>query len=950
MFSGVFELLQEPVRHQIERQGIVEASEIQRLSIPHILRGENVLLIAPTGTGKTLAAMLPIFDLYISIRKASKPAGIAILYITPLRALNRDLLRRLMESGRDLGLDVQVRHGDTPTSVRMRQAKNPPDMLITTPETLQAILPGRKMKEHLRNVRWVVIDEIHELAGDKRGVQLSLALERLSRIAKHRFQRIGLSATIGEPEKVADFLSGSGNKAVIVRSTELKDLDVKIEYVNPSKKDCEEAERLGIPASAVSRIKRICELISSSRSTLIFTNTREHAEALGSQVYALGYGNLVKIHHGSLSREIREEVESEFQTGKLKSVICTSSLELGIDIGTVDLVLQYTSPREATRLIQRVGRSGHQIKCLPKGYVIATWADDILESAILLKHVREGRLERVKIHEKALDVLAHQIVGLILDSGRITLGEAYETVKGAYPYRDIAPETFHDVVKQLHQQRILNLRGETLTAKYPNTHRYYYENLSVIPDVKKYTVFDFNMKRRLGTLDQDFVARRCRTGAEFIMHGNTWRVISLDDENLSVEVEAATPTLNAIPSWEGEIIPVDYYVAVEVGGLREAFLKTESSRGDLTELSNLLHIDNSAAAKVLEAIEKHTRDYPLPTDKRIVVEQFENCIIIHSCFGNLVNETFGLILAAMLQAKYGTSILTQVDAYRIALITPTKLHPKTVSDILLNLKPGDVANIVEGAIENTEMFAWRHWHVAKRFGAVEAKADYTMRRARLLVEAYRETPINFETKREILLEKMDVEKTSEVISKVSTGEIKIEAVQQKGIDCSPLALPIVDKIVPHNLLRPAIPSQPLAEIVKERLMSTNIKLVCVFNGDWEGVRAVKTLPDTIKCPKCGSTLIAVTYHGDQELLSIIVKKRAKKRLDAEEEEQWNRAWRSASLVQTAGKRAVLTLAARGVGPATAARILRRYVRSEAEFYAEILKAEREYQRTRLFWD
>ncbi|MGQ9544045.1 MAG: DEAD/DEAH box helicase [Candidatus Bathyarchaeia archaeon] len=950
MSNNVFNLLQEPVRHQVERQGIVEASEIQRLSIPYILRGENVLLIAPTGTGKTLAAILPIFDLYLSLKQREKPAGIAILYITPLRALNRDLLRRLVESGRELGLDVQVRHGDTPPKVRIKQAKSPPDMLITTPETLQAILPGKKMREHLRNVRWVVIDEIHELAGDKRGVQLSVALERLSRIAKYRFQRLGLSATIGEPEKVADFLSGSGGRAVIVKSSELKDLNVKIEYVDPSKGDYREAERLGIPAPTVGRVRRICELLSKSRSTLIFTNTREHAEALGSQVYALGYGNLMKTHHGSLSREIREEVEAEFQAGKLKGVICTSSLELGIDVGTVDLVIQYMSPREATRLIQRVGRSGHQVKCLPRGCVIATWADDILESTVLLRHVREGRLERVKIHEKALDVLAHQIVGLILDAGRISVEEAYKTIRGAYPYRDIEPETFYNVIRQLHQQRVVNLRGETLTAKYPNTHRHYYENLSVIPDVKKYTVFDFNLKRRLGTLDQEFVAKRCRPGTEFIMHGNTWRVISVDDEDLNVEVEAATPTLNAIPSWEGEIIPVDYGVASEVGRLRRAFLRVAEAERDLSELSKLLNIEEPAAVKVLEAVETHTRDYPLPTDERIVIEQFENCVIIHSCFGNLVNETLALVLATMLQAKYGINILTQVDAYRIALTTSTRLDPKKVSDMLLSLKPGDVASIVEGAIENTEVFAWRHWHIAKRFGAVEAKADYTLRRARLLVDAFRGTPINFEARREILLEKMDVENASKIISKVLTGEVKVETVQQRGMGCSPFALPIIDKIVPHNLLRPAILSQPLTEIIKERLMSTNVKLVCIFNGDWEGVRTVKTLPDTIRCPKCGSTLIAVTYPGDQEILPIILKKKSRKRLDHDEEEKWSRAWRAAGLVQIAGRRAVLALAARGVGPATAARILRHYVRSEADFYAEILKAEREYQRTRLFWD
>jgi len=948
MAENPFNLLQEHVRRQLERYGITEASEIQKLAIPPILSGKSVLLIAPTGTGKTLAAVLPVFDLYVSLRREQKIEGIAILYITPLRALNRDLLRRLLDSGKDLDLDVQLRHGDTSTSVRLKQAKKPPDMLITTPETLQAILPGKRMREHLKNVRWAIVDEIHELATDKRGVQLSVALERLRRLVGRDFQRIGLSATIGEAERVAMFLAGSGGEVAVVRSVELRSLDVKVERVNPTKADHEEGKRLGLPPVTISRARRICELLSEQRSTLVFTNTREHAEALGSQINAIGCKGRVKVHHGSLSREIREEVEKEFQAGSVRAVICTSSLELGIDVGTVDLVIQYMSPRESTRLIQRIGRSGHQLSSLPRGHIIATWADDILESAVLVKHAKEERLERVKIHENALDVLAHQIVGLVLDARKITVEDAYSTVKRAYPYREIEQETFYNVIKQLQQQKVVSFRDETLSAKFPNTHRRYYENLSVIPDVKKYTVFDFTLKRRLGTLDQEFVARRCHTGTEFIMHGSTWRVISVDDEKLSLEVEPSAPTLDAIPSWEGEIIPVEHDIALEVGQLRKTF--SQATDSDPSRLSQDLYTDKTAVSNVRQTVETHIRDYPLPTDNEIIVERFENCIIIHACFGNLVNETVALVLATLLQAKYGINVLTQVDAYRIALITPLKLNPKNVVDELLKLKPDDTESIVMNCIESTELFAWRHWHIAKRFGAVEAKADYRLRRAKLLVEIFRETPLNQEARREILLEKLDLENTVRIIRKIASGEIGVKSVEQKGMSCSPLALPIIDKILPHNLLRPALPTQPLAEIVKERLMSTNVRLVCIFNADWESVRAVKTLSEVISCPRCRSTLVAVAYHGDQELFSIVKKKKNHVKLSAEEEIRWNRAWRSASLVQTAGRKAILAMAARGVGPMTASRILRRYVRSEAEFYSEILKAEREYQRTRLFWD
>lgn len=939
--AKVFRILQRPVRLQINRQGITEASEIQKLAIQPILQKKNVLLIAPTGTGKTLAAILPIFDLYLSAKKTDSVDGISILYITPLRALNRDILRRLIEIGKELGLDVQVRHGDTPTSARTKQAKKPPDMMITTPETLQAILPGKRMKEHLKHVKWLVVDEIHELATDKRGVQLSVAIERLRRLVGHEFQRIGLSATIGEAEKIAKFLSGSRNQAEVLKSSELRSLDVKIEKVNIEKVDYDQAKELGVSYANISRVRRICELVTEPRSTLVFTNTREHAEALGSQINAIHCRNSVKVHHGSLSREIREEVEAEFQKGDIKAVICTSSLELGIDVGTVDLVIHYMSPRQATRLIQRIGRSGHQIKSIPKGRVITTWADDILESMVLIDRAKKGQLERVKVHENALDVLAHQIVGLILDTKNITVEEAYDIVRRAYPFRNIEPQVFYDVIKQLQQQRIIRLRDEGLSGKYLNTRRYYYENLSVIPDVKKYTVFDFSLKRRIGTLDQEFVTKRCQSGTEFIMHGNTWRVISVDDEKMTVEVEAAASSLNAIPSWEGEIISVEYDVALEVGKLRQAISRNSQSI-DVYE--------NQELDKVKETIEKHCRDYPLPTHEQIVIERFENCIIIHACFGNLVNEALALVMSALLQAKYGVNILTQTDSYRMAIITPIKMDPKKIANELKNLKEEEIPAIIRNAIEYTETFTWRHWHVAKRFGAVEAKADYKLKRGKLLVNVFRGTPINEETQREIYLEKIDIENAVEIIKKTLTGEIEIKVVDQKGTSCSPFALPIVDKVVPHNLLRPALPSQPLADIVKERLMATSVRLICIFNADWESVRDVKTLPDVIRCPKCGSTLIAVGYHGDQEILQIIKKKKKHLKLSTEEKIRWNRAWKSASLVQTAGKKAILTMAARGVGPVIASRILRKPIRNEAEFYSEILKAEREYQRTRLFWD
>ncbi|MEM3061455.1 MAG: DEAD/DEAH box helicase [Candidatus Bathyarchaeia archaeon] len=940
-----FQALEKSIEETLEEEGILEFSEIQNLAISKIIAGENLLIIAPTGSGKTYAAIVPIFSMFLNAKKRGETKGISILYITPLRALNRDLLRRLSQIGNNLGINVQVRHGDTLESVRALQARFPPEMLITTPETLQAILLGKRMKEHLKGVRWVIVDEIHELVTDKRGNQLSLALERLQTIAEKEFQRIGLSATIGDEELVANFLVGCGRKVSIVKSRKSKDFSMRIEYPTPKDEDYERAKELSVPPTTVSRVRRILELVSEYTSSLIFTNTREQAEAIGFQIHALKASYPVRVHHGSLSREIREEVEKEFQKGLIKGVVCTSSLELGIDIGAVDFVIQYTSPRQVTRLIQRVGRSEHRLHGIPKGCIITNLADDILESFVIVKHAKQERLEKIKIHENALDVLAHQVVGLALDLKRIELEKIYQTVKKAYPYRNLELESLYLVLNQLSGLNLIKVYGKEIRPRYPEAFKYYYENLSVIPDVKRYNVFDFINKRMIGSLDQEFVNRKCKPGTEFIMHGFTWRIISVDDEEYKIEVEPVPPTLNAIPSWEGEIIPVDYEVAIEVGKLRKLFLEEKIEKDREIKFDEM---DTEAFTEIKKTIKTHARSYPLPTDERIVIENFENCIILHACFGNLVNETLGIILSALLSSRHGVSINTQVDPYRIAFVFPYKMSPRIVLDELNRLNPDELDRILEGLIEDTDLFAWKFWHVARRFGAVKKEASYKINRARLLIKIFKDSPIINEARREIFVEKLDLERTKQIMNRIAKKEISIEVMKEKN-ECSPLAFPIVDKIVPYDLLKPALSNKFLVEIVKGRLLSTNVKLICLFNADWESIRSIDSLKERIKCPLCGSTLIAMTYPNDEELMKILKKRKSKKSLSKDEEPIWNKAWKSAGLVQNYGKKAIIAMAGRGIGPTMAVRILRKPYRSEEEFYVEILKAEREFARTRLFW-
>jgi ATP-dependent Lhr-like helicase len=940
MPSSAFSVLKPPVLQRLEKEGFLEASPIQQLAIPAILKRENVLLIAPTGTGKTLAAILPVLDMFLETRSSEKTRGISILYVTPLRALNRDLLRRLEEMGRDLDVKIQVRHGDTPTSARSQQARSPPDLLITTPETLQAILVGKRMREHLRSVRWVVVDEVHELATDERGVQLSIALERLLDLTGVEFQRIGLSATIGEPERIGQFLVGTDRKVTILRSDEERGLQIEVGSVTPTKGDHEEATRLGLPVSTVARARKILGLIENHKSTLVFTNTREHAEALASQLQALGAAGRIRVHHGSLSRELREEAEKDFQEGNLKALICTSSLELGIDIGSVDFIIQYTSPRETTRLVQRVGRSGHTLGGTSRGIILTTGTDDILESAVLITRAREGRLERPVIHEKAFDVLAHQIIGLLLQKRRMTIEEILELVRRSYPFRELETSELEQVIRQLDELRFLRKFGDAYSPRNPKAILYYFENLSVIPDVRRYTVFDFFRKRRIGSLDQDFVARRCVSGAEFILHGQTWRVLSVDEEKQHVEVEAAPPSLTAIPGWEGDMIPVQMDVASEVGRMRRLL-------GDGFPADEVLGEDERERAR--STLRSQLKQSKIPSDKLVLVEGFENSVIVHTCFGNLVNETLADTMAALFGSRLGSNIATQVDQYRFALIFPRPVNAHMVAEEFSKLTPNDLETMIHETVEASDLFAWRHWHVLRRMGAVSRQAEYKARQARLLVDIFKNSIANRETRRELFAEKLDVEGAKMVLQMIGSGEISLEVIQDAG-QSTPLALPLLDRIVPHGLLRPAVEEASIIEVVKSRLLSTKLRLLCMNCGQWDGVRNVDTLQDKVRCPKCRSTLIAATWLSNDALPKIINKRMKGGKLAPEEEKEWMTGWRAAGLLQTYGKKAGLVLAARGVGPATATRILRNRTGGEDDLYLSILRAEREFERTRMFWD
>ena len=947
--DGLLTLISKPIRREIESLGWTKLTEIQELAFPLSLEGENLLLIAPTGTGKTEAAIFPVFERFIRERGEARSKGISILYVTPLRALNRDIFRRLVEIGERLDIVVDVRHGDTPQSHRRRQALKPPNMLITTPETLQAILPGRRMRNHLKEVRWVVVDEIHELAMDKRVVQLSVGLERLREITGRDFQRIGLSATIGCPELIGEFLVGQGRNVKILKTSEAKDFSTTVESPTAGKEDVEIAEGMMVSPGSVRRIRRIFDIISNHKTSLIFTNTREHAEALVSRMRVLKKNVKIGVHHGSLSREVRIDVESKLKKGEVEAVVSTSSLELGIDVGLIEFVVQYMSPRQATKLVQRIGRSGHVVNATSKGCILAGIPDDVLEAGVIARFACEERLEEPVFHEKAMDVLAHQIVGLILTQGGLLVDEILRIVTRAWPYRDLTVEEVTGVITQLERQGTLRFDGSMIRGRTSRSYLYYYSTLSMIPNVKRFRVRNFISKRMIGTLDQGFVARYGTSGQELIMRGHTWKIVSVDEDELEIQVEPVYQSLAAVPSWEGETIPVPFEVAQEVGKIRRIIAQNTSEDFGF-EFLKKYPLDDDSIRKAYGFISKHSNaGFSVPTDRKIVIECLSNYSIIHSCFGSLVNNTLAIIIAAVLTSKLGVNVATQADPYRIALVTPINLRASTLKRELMVLRGEDIEPLLRVVLGETSMFAWRLWQVGRRFGAVMSDSDFRFFRARMLVKALQDTPIFEETLKETCVEKLDVKNMKKVFEMIQEGFIEVVTVPRSK-EASPFALPLLDRIAPHDVLRPAEPIHEIVELVRERIGSKSVRLVCVFNADYEGVRRVLGLPDRISCPKCGSTLMAATYFSDRDLRRIVKKKMSGKKLTSDEKKEWMRGWKSASLVQNYGKQAVIALAAHGVGPQKATSVLRRFHPSEEDFYMDLVKAEREYVRTRAFWD
>ena len=903
------------VIEQFNKFGFPVLTSIQTLGLKVIVRDYDSLLVAPTGSGKTEAAIIPITKL-ISLNK--KEDGIKAIYVTPLRALNNDVLRRIIRYAEHENLTIDIRHGDTSAKNKKKITNNPPDILITTPESLSVLLTIGNIIKAFQALKWIVIDEVHELVPNERGSHLSLSIERLQALSTHKVTRIGLSATLGNLKEAGSFVAGSDRKCAILQDKSMRQYDLDVKYIQGTINDVS---------------KYIVDYIISNKvkgSVLLFTNTRDEAEYFGTILKNQKEIN-IDVHHGSLSREVREDTESKLRSGIAGIVVCTSSLELGLDIGSVDLVIHYGSPRQVSKLMQRIGRSRHQKSKSAKGLIVTNIPDDEIEAYALVNRMKKRSVEEQPMHFHSLDVLAHHLVGFSLETREdVHVSKTLSIVNKSYPFRNVSLFDIESCLTLLDRNGIIKYDNQKNTYKRRiKSYKYYFENLSMIPFVLKFQVIDVISKKRIGSLDQKFVGDYGEKGNVFVLKGAQWRIVSIDEGKLEVNVEPLYGTKINVPYWVGELIPVDYNTSSEVGILRKS------------AVSRKFKLVNNV-------ISKFAKEFDIvPDSKNIVVESYtlQNQIVIHSTFGTKVNNTLASLFSTLISSKLGHVVETRSDPYRILLTSSVRMTQHHIESVLSG--SFDIDSILIASFGNTYHLNWKVWMVAKRFGMISKEALYDKKIARMIYDKYSKTPISEESIRELIHDKYNTHLTKKILDQYKNKEIKLHWFQVD--DFSELAKPVVDHSTKFSST-PASIETGILELVKERLLKTKQKLICIRCAKWERTFEVTDLPDNIICPYCKSRLITSTYWYDTDLRKIITRKIIeKKKLSEEEDHKFERAWKVSSLINNFGKQAVLVLAGHGIGADTGARILRDYV-DEEEMYKQIYKAERQYIITRGFWD
>lgn len=788
----------------------------QRYAVMEIHNGNNILISSPTGSGKTFAAFLAaINELLLLAKKGELEDRIYVLYVSPLKALNNDIERNLKEPLKEIyskfdikeKIRIAVRTGDTTPNERQKQIRKTPHILITTPESLAIILNAPRFSQKLKRIKWIIVDEIHALADNKRGAHLSLSLERLVYNMEKEPIRIGLSATIHPMKEIAKFLVGEGRSCLIVDVSFIKKMDLKV--ISPVD------DLIYTPANELSNelYKLLYKLIKEHRTTLIFTNTRSATERVVFHLKSRfkDLEGKIEAHHGSLSRDVRLSVEERLKNGELKCVVSSTSLELGIDIGYIDLVVLLGSPKSVTRALQRIGRSGHFLHEVSKGRIVVLDRDDLVECVVLANEARKGRLDKIKIPENALDVLAQHIVGMAIEK-KWRVDEALKLIRRAYPYRKLPKR---DLLKLLHylageyeeledrkvygkiwfdeDEEIFGRRGKMVRP-------IYYLNTGTIPDEVAIKVYTTDWKF-VGKVEEPF-AERLKKGDIFVLAGNTYEYVGSRDMNIFVIPRPdSSPT---IPSWFSEQLPLSFDLAMEISKFRAKMEKMlKEGRNVVKYLVKNYKIDEKTA-KAIENYFLEQMHFEVPNHKKIVVEIFEKdgykYLVFHTLVGRKANEALSRIFAYRITKKYGLNVRIAITDNGFAIIYPSWKSEIEKEDIKKLFTTKNMIDDLKNALKNTEILKRRFRHVAtrsllilKNYLGHEMSVEKQQRNASILFKVVNEIDPEFpalkETYREIMEDSMDIENAIKYVKKVEKGEIKVK------ITYNPLPSPFSFNIV-----------------------------------------------------------------------------------------------------------------------------------------------------------
>lgn len=812
--------LMEPLVSLWFNEKFTELTEPQARAIPLIHDRKCVLVSSPTGSGKTLTAFMSIINELIRYASKGKLEDrVYCIYISPLKALANDVNRNLnvpltemKKTAERYGISipnirVAVRSGDTSSYERQKMVRHPPHVLITTPESMALILEAPKFKESFQNIEWLILDEIHDICDSKRGALLSLSIERLMNFCNSEFTRIGLSATMAPIESIAGYLvgidvkTGKTRDVTLIESNSKKSLDLKV--ICPTKDITTQPSDI-INSMMYDTLKK---LIDQHENTLVFTNTRSGAEGV---VYKLKERGLdgVEVHHSSLSRETRLNVEERLKQGEIKCVVSSTSLELGIDIGSIDLVCQIGSPKSVAKGLQRIGRSGHSMGKIAKGRLLVFDPDDLIECAVMCRAAHCGNIDRVRIPENCLDVLSQTIVGMSLGS-RWNVDDAFSVVRGSYCYRNLTKEKFVSVLKYLGSKdeyegvysKIWYDEKENVFGRKKGSRMIYFMNVGTIPEEANYRVIT-SRGSVVGELSEKFVERLSARDI-FVLGGRSFEFVR--SKGMIAYVKEATGMKPTVPSWVGEMLPRSFDLSMNIAKFRTEMCENlEMNSNDLMfNLESNFDIDEGCARSIISYFkEQKTVFGGIPNDKFLFIEEYidpsdNQKLIFHFPFGRRVNDALSRGYAYRISNMVGVNVFVTMSDDNFMIGTSRKID---VSQVSCMLTSKNLEAVLRKAIKDSEIFKLRFRHTAvrsfmilKNYMGRSISVNRQHTRSSHLLNALADIenmPIIEETYREVLEDDMDIKNAQVVLNMIESGRMCIRAIGYTGTP-SPFAHSII---------------------------------------------------------------------------------------------------------------------------------------------------------------